>query len=680
MQHGSWSCFLHFQVTDVVLKLYTLLSRKSECVVEAKNAVDIVTTDIIKKDVQLITDTAQEKIDSVKNGWLWWYEWDGFQVHQHAHQMLQWQDDNTSRTLDYFEACDRANESLVFLPEKEFPQTESPQSSVTLQVTPINNTQSNTNETMETTANSTEPSTNGMARKIAATLYPTTFTSDFTSTGTGANATGFNLTSEITTVVSMATENFTTEVSSSVPPTVCTVMESFNFTSTLWQKMKDLIFYVNDSQSLENAKNMLQEWDELPDFIKTYLGAVRLDEVINRKRTEPGSLNVNLTVEEIYQFVCNSTAETSTASLVTETPEVVSESAQFINCSTIFDETKKLYFVLPQYFQHMDQWLKNDGSYVHQLYLSRVNKVYENMTELLDDIPQHDKCLKAMDYLHNMTEKIRKINAMMMSLAESRNFSEALTVLRMLYTSYAKVKHTRDEFFKIASTVDSFDFCEWYIPVAREEDNRMGRLLTQFQTTLDYSVLATQFRRELQSGCQSIKSIFIDKVFPTFQQLEKYLSRSTTKKELANNFEKIVFTKALNDFVSGVSEMKAVSKELTNQVTALKSRVINTFQQFTEFTMPVLNYLNAEKLSFIKAIEMLDLEKYNILLESFDTDMKSAIGELLADSYDNFLDHPVTMSEDIVDEVDNLIDLFAPLQTELSAYRASAKMDVNFYM
>ena len=68
------------------------------------------------------------------------------------------------------------------------------------------------------------------------------------------------------------------------------------------------------------------------------------------------------------------------------------------------------------------------------------------------------------------------------------------------------------------------------------------------------------------------------------------------------------------------------------------------------------------------------------MLESFDDDFKKSFSDLLRKNYDEFVSHTAEAVNKISYKIKELTSKIRSLQNDLSNYRTSTNMDVDFYM
>ena len=71
-----------------------------------------------------------------------------------------------------------------------------------------------------------------------------------------------------------------------------------------------------------------------------------------------------------------------------------------INFSSIFDEAKMNY--ISKDINYLKQEISDIVTYCKDWYLSKVESVYKNMSEILEAIPQHVNCINSLHLLENM--------------------------------------------------------------------------------------------------------------------------------------------------------------------------------------------------------------------------------------------------------------------------------------
>ena len=118
-----------------------------------------------------------------------------------------------------------------------------------------------------------------------------------------------------------------------------------------------------------------------------------------------------------------------------------------INCSSIFDEVKR------DYFSKDTNYLKLEISHIRTYYedgfLSIVELVYKNMSEILATVPQHANCINSIRFLENMTADLNNLYLLLVNASKVTNIPEAIPILNTLLDSYWLWRKINNEDFRI---------------------------------------------------------------------------------------------------------------------------------------------------------------------------------------------------------------------------------------
>ena len=608
-----------------LLSVATILFNLLNTTDSVTDAIDLLIQE--HKIVDLIsTNIIEEDIDYLEDNaenvmdsarfWLYLSDWIGRQALYYAESMLQIENYNESKVLRYFKACEATNDTLVTLTDDG----------------PLNVADKGPRSTTETT-----------------TVVPTS-----------ANTmNGNNLTKN---------------------GNLCNESYQDHFNDTLWQQF---IILINSSQIEDDLFPKIQNaWSELPFLLKTYLGLQNLD---NLKQKTELVFNINMNVTEIFELLCNESMVTTTEVMVTEvtkfipTVPVISATlpSDVINCTAIFDEVKENYFSISLYY--FERELPNLFSFKDK-YLSYVEKIYKNMSQILEVIPQHLKCINIIQYLENMTEELNNLYDLMVTTSNVESVEEAIPVLIQLHESYLLWKIMNDNFTAYASKVDSYDYCEWTYRAVSDERDEIRKEFDTIEGAADYKAQAILYLAAAFEAYALIESTYTMKILPTLKHFNSYLKGDMTKRELAINFNKPVFTKVLSDLEDASSEMTSYIKDFKNDVATLTLKVTEGFEELTKFTLPIFSKVNALELSFIKAVKDLKRKDFEQMIESFDDNFKKSFGELLRINYEDFVFYTEEAVNTISDTVEELTSRITSLQSDLSDYKTSTNMDVDFYM
>ena len=455
---------------------------------------------------------------------------------------------------------------------------------------------------------------------------------------------------------------------------LCNESHLNHFNDSSWLEFMNLLD--SDQTKDDHFVKIQNAVRELPFFLRTYVGLQNLDNF--KQQTE---LGVNIT--EIFEILCNDSMVTTetmvmeVTGFITTVPVISATLASdVINCTAIFDEVKKNYFSIS--LSRLERNMPNLFSYKDK-YLSFVEKIYINMSEILEVIPQHLHCINTIKFLENMARELSRLYDLMVATADVESVEEAIPVLDKLHTSYLLWKTMNDNFTTYGNQIDKYDYCRW---TSRSLNSEKAEIVKEFETlegAVDYETQALLYMEAAFKAYARSESIFTIKILPTLKQLNSYLEGNITKRELAINFNKPILTKGLSDLENAASEMTSYIKDFKNDVATLTLKVTKGFEELTKFTLPIFNKFHARKLSFTKAVRNLKRKDFEEMLESFDEDFTKSFSDLLRKNYEDFVSYTVAVNK-ISYKVKELTTKIRSLHNDLSNYRTSTNMDVDFYM
>ena len=452
-----------------------------------------------------------------------------------------------------------------------------------------------------------------------------------------------------------------------------------NFNTSVWKEFQNLI-NSNDT-SVDYVDQITETWSDLPIFLKIYVGLNWLENLTEERERIKHLFDTNINVTDIFHSICNVTIETTTEPMVVTNvvPTIPQISGNLptdvINCTTIFDEVNSTYFsislrIFEFYIPYLESYEKR--------YLTFIEMIYVNMSEIPEFVP-HVKCIDLIKFLANYTVELKHMYYLLRNVTEVENIEEAIPVLKDLYDGYFVWRILNLNFTEYGWKVDRNDYCHWINPVIRDEKAKLAKIIKNLEATTDFKKQGYDYMEHTFNSCGLIKT-YITKILPTIEMINSYLERNITKRSLAINFNKPVFIKALNDMVDAAADMESSTKDFRNKVAALRVKVVEGFQELTKFTLPFLNKVNVHELSFIKAVKALRKDSYNKIIDTFYEDLEKGIGDLLRVNYEDFVKYTLTVVDQISNTVDNLTDQVVQLQSDLNDYKATTKMDVDFYM
>ena len=289
-----------------------------------------------------------------------------------------------------------------------------------------------------------------------------------------------------------------------------------HFNDSIWQEFMNLL---NSDQTEDNHfVEIRNAWMELPFFLRTYIGLENFKQKIE--------LEVNIT--EIFEILCNNSMVTTTQTMVTEVTEFIPTvpvisatlASDVINCTAIFDEVKKNYFAIS--LSSLERYIPYLFSYKDK-YLNFVEKIYFNMSEILEVIPQHLRCISTINFLENMAGELNKFYDLMVATAEIESVEEAIPVLHKLHASYLLWNSMNDNFTTYGNKIDRYEYCRW---TSRSLEDEKADIIKEFETlegAVDYKIQARLYMEAVFKAYARSESIFTMKILPTLKQLNSYL-------------------------------------------------------------------------------------------------------------------------------------------------------------
>ena len=453
-----------------------------------------------------------------------------------------------------------------------------------------------------------------------------------------------------------------------------------NFNTSVWKEFQNLI---NSNDKSEDYVDQIETWSDLLIFLKRYVGLNWLEKLKEEREHVKHPFDININVTDIFHLICNVTIETTTEPMVVTdvVPTIPQISGNLptdvINCITIFDEVKSTYFSISlRTFEYFIPYLE---SYEKE-YLTFIEMIYVNMSEILEVVPQHVQCIDLIKFLANYTVELKRMYHLLRNVTEVESIEEAIPVLKDLYDGYLVWRILNLNFTEYGWKVNHNDYCEWASSVMNDEGDKFPKIIDDLEATNDFKKHSYGYMERAFNSCGLIETYYITKILPTIKMINSYLEDNITKRSLAINFNKPVFIKALNDMADAAADMVSSTEDFRNEVAALRINVVKGFQDLTKFTLPFLNKVNVHELSFIKAVKALRNDSYNKTIDTFYEDLEKGIGDLLRVNYEDFVKYTLTVVDKISNAVDNLTDQVVQLQSDLNDYKATTKMDVDFYM
>ena len=261
---------------------------------------------------------------------------------------------------------------------------------------------------------------------------------------------------------------------------------------------------------------------------------------------------------------------------MTTTGEILT--TDVINCSSILDEAKKNYFSINT--KYLERVIPGIFPKFENMYLSQVESVYKNMSEILETIPQHVNCINSIHLLQNITGDLNHLYHLMINTSEVINIGEAISTLHKLLDSYLLWKIKNEDFKIVGKEVNSC--VKWLREIAKIEE-------PSIESTFD------NFRKgSLEDSQKESYELFVETISLDYRlshlvisqyikQLSAYLEGKITKRRLTSNFSGLTFTKALNDIADGVAGNTPYLTEFKKQVGILNLKVAEEIWQILPF-------------------------------------------------------------------------------------------------
>ena len=414
------------------------------------------------------------------------------------------------------------------------------------------------------------------------------------------------------------------------------------------------------TQTLHMAESMLQIENHNESKVLRYLKACDATNDTTVVLTDcPGK-----SYQQNVGIICLGTMTTTGEMLTTDV----------INCSSILDEAKKNYFSINT--KYLGRVIPGTFPKYEDMYLSQVESVYKNMSEILEAIPQHTNCINSIHLLQNITGDLNHLYHLMINTSEVINIEEAISTLHKLLDSCLLWK-IKNEDFKILGK-DVYSCVKWLREIAKIEEPSIESTFDNFRKGSLEEPRKESY--ELFMKTMSLDYRLGDLVISQYiKQISAYLEGKITKRRLTANFSGLTFSKALNDIADGVAGNTPYLTEFKKQVGILNLKVAEGLGNLAHFTLPILNRINAKDLPFIKAVKVLDRVEFNAMINSFNEDFRGNFIKLLKMNYDGFVSATEKLLKNISVIINDLTEQVTRLQEDLSKYKTLTDMDVEFY-
>ena len=426
-----------------------------------------------------------------------------------------------------------------------------------------------------------------------------------------------------------------------------------------------------EKASVKTISNAKSYWESIPRYIGSTILTLAKTMLQIENHKESNVLK--------YFKACDTTNYTTVQRMDDQDFSSCRGVTDIMNCSSLFDEVKMCYFTghrIPSYqVYNIETGIREIFAY-EGWYLSKVKSVYQNMSCILETLPEHQNHLNNIHFVENMTLDLINLYNILLNVSKVENMQEAIPVLNQLLDSYLSWKIMNEKFRAVSNQVSY----SWLKKAASKEkpliEATFDNFLKEKRKNRNRDESYEQFKKAISVDYHSSHLVALN----FLSHINDYLERNITKLQLATYFNSLTLNKALNDISNAVTAKKQDDlTSLNNKVDLLKSNVSEVFTNLTNLTLPILNRINAHDLFFIKEAQGLDRMEFNNMIKSFDDDLQVNFINFLKMNYDGFLDATEKLLKNISVITNDFTEQVTRLQEDLSKYKISTHMDAEFY-
>ena len=262
------------------------------------------------------------------------------------------------------------------------------------------------------------------------------------------------------------------------------------------------------------------------------------------------------------------------------------------------------------------------------------------------------------------------------NLSKAITYHEAYQYAVQIPPLYRKrIQHYDDtRFSDIFENVDKH--CRWLSTLGDTTENEFNKNVGDFQKVKDENDAALIQFEQLTIFFKKLYDEVIDLVESTAKFGSEYIDKKITKLKFAEGFDSPFLTKAVQNLAKTNAILVDVNTDYSDEITKGKDIYVSLYNKLAKLALPILNNYTVYQLELVKAAELVNDTGMQELVNSLRTNIDVLLPELVAETY-NRLSNP---TEEITDSVDDLIAHIDPLNENLKEYKASTKMDTEFFM
>ena len=168
----------------------------------------------------------------------------------------------------------------------------------------------------------------------------------------------------------------------------------------------------------------------------------------------------------------------------------------------------------------------------------------------------------------------------------------------------------------------------------------------------------------------------LHKIQPTVKLGSDYVSGNITKVELAEAFAAAHFTKAIQDLADCNADLVDTAKDFTNAILKGRDRLVSMYDELFDLKLPILNRFTVNQLELVKQAEILNDSRMENIVDSLQYDIEENLIELIKETYNRLMNPTEAFTEpveDLIEKIENFVE-------DLKEYKASTKMNTEFFM
>ena len=309
-------------------------------------------------------------------------------------------------------------------------------------------------------------------------------------------------------------------------------------------------------------------------------------------------------------------------------------------------------------------------------YQQVVADVFQNTTLNLSSIAPHVECSETVEELTVMDDLFILITQLGANITHAESFDEAYGYALQIPPLYMLRRKQYDEtqFGDIYSNAATK--CGWLRNYGRETSEAGKEALEDLEKVTDVKESAVRQFGTLTNLFNKLHHEVLHKIEPVIKLGSEYIDGKITKGELAEAFATAHFTKAIQDLADCNADLADIAKDYTNAMIKGRDLFVSMYNELFDLKLPILNTFTVNQLELVKKAKELNDSRMQEIVDNLQFDIEENLIELVKETFNRLMNPTDAFTEpinDVIDKIQNLAE-------DLREYKASTKMNTDFFM